>query len=103
MSDGTYELGGLPVTVKSGICRLASGTLAGSTLTMNMAVKNIVDFLGIPLSDALKMASTNAAKMIGFADSKGSLEEGKDADIVILDEDFNVKKTIVKGRIIATN
>ena len=103
MSDGTYELGGLHVTVKRGVCRLASGTLAGSTLTMNMAVKNMIDFLGIPLSDALKMASTNAAKIIGFADSKGSLEEGKDADIAILDEDFNVKSTIVKGRIIATS
>ena len=103
MSDGTYELGGLHVKVKSGVCRLASGTLAGSTLTMNMAVKNMIDFLDIPLSDALKMASTNAAKIIGFADSKGSLEEGKDADIAILDGDFNVKSTIVKGRIIATS
>jgi len=102
MSDGTYELGGLPVTVKSGVCRLASGTLAGSTLTMNMAVRNTVNFLGIPLSDALKMASTNAAKIIGFADTKGSLEEGKDADITILDGDFNVQSTIAKGRVVTT-
>jgi len=103
MSDGTYELGGLAVTVKSGVCRLASGTLAGSTLTMNMAVKNTVNFLGIPLLDALKMASTNAAKMIGSAETKGSLETGKDADITILDGNFNVQSTIVKGRIIAMN
>jgi len=102
MSDGTYELGGLPVTVKSGVCRLASGTLAGSTLTMNMAVRNAVNFLGIPLSDALKMASTNAAKIIGFAGTKGSLEEGKDADIAILDGDFNVQSTIAKGRVVVT-
>jgi len=67
-----------------------------------MAVKNMIDFLGIPLSDALKMALTNAAKMIGFADTKGSFESGKDADIAVLDRDFNVQSTIVKGRVIAT-
>jgi len=103
MGNGTYELGGFAVTVKDGVCRLPSGTLAGSTLTMNMAVKNMVSFLGIPLSDALKMASTNAASMIGFGDTKGSLEEGKDADIAILDEDLSVQSTIVKGRIIKTS
>jgi len=101
MSDGTYELGGLTVTVKNGVCRLRSGMLAGSTLTMNIAVKNTANFLGIPLSDALKMASTNAAKTIGFADTKGSLEEGKDADIAILYQDLSVQSTIVKGRVIA--
>jgi len=61
---------------------------------MNIAVKNMIDFLGIPL--------TNAAKMIGFAKTKGSFESGKDADIAVLDRDFNVQSTIVKGKVIAT-
>lgn len=100
MSNGVYELGGLNVTVKNGTCRLNSGMLAGSTLTMNAAVRNMVNFLGIPLSDALKMASTNAAEIFGFANTKGGLEEGKDADITILNGDFSVQSTIVRGRIV---
>jgi N-acetylglucosamine-6-phosphate deacetylase len=60
----------------------------------------VVNFLGVPLSDALKMTSANPARVIGFGHSKGALEEGKDADIVILDEDLNVRNTIVRGRII---
>ena len=100
MSDGSYDLGGLAVTVTNGVCRLASGTLAGSTLTLNTALRNVVNFLGVPLSDALKMTSANPARVIGFGHSKGALEEGKDADIVILDEDLNVRNTIVRGRII---
>lgn len=100
MSDGSYDLGGLVVTVTNGVCRLASGTLAGSTLTMNAALRNMVRFSDTPLPDAFKMTSTNPARIIGFGRSKGTLEEGKDADIVILDEDLDVRHTIVSGRVI---
>lgn len=100
MPDGTYDLGGLPVTVTNGICRLVSGSLAGSTLTLNTALRNVVNFLDISLSEALRMASANPARIVGFGHRKGTLEEGKDGDIVILDENLNVRKTIVRGRVI---
>lgn len=100
MPDGKYKLGKRDVIVKNGDSRLESGELAGSTLTMNGAVKNMVNLVGASLQEALMMATINPAKVVGVHDSKGSLERGKDADFVILDENLNVHLTILKGQVL---
>jgi len=100
MPDGDYELGGQAVVVKEGAVRLPDGTLAGSALTFDQAVRNIVEFTIAPLPEAIQMATLTPARSIGVADRKGSLEPGKDADIVILDDDLNVLKTMVGGEVV---
>jgi len=100
MPDGTYDLGGQEVTVKGGEARLATGGLAGSTLTMDQAVRNIMEATGLSLPEALKMASSTPACSIGIAERKGSLERGKDADIILLDEEHQVVMTIVRGEVV---
>ena len=100
LPEGQYELGGLEVFVKDGSARLANGTLAGSTLTMERAVKNMIKLAGASLEDASQMASLNPAKLLGLAYRKGSIALGKDADLVAVDEDFKVKLTMVEGRVV---
>ncbi len=100
MPDGLYELGGQEVKVADGQARLNDGTLAGSILTLDKAVRNMVDLVGVSLPEAVKMATINPAKRLGIEDRKGSIEVGKDADIVILDKKLEVDTTIVKGRVV---
>lgn len=98
MPDGEYSLGGQPIFVKGIQCLLEDGKIAGSVLRLNDAVKNFRDNTDIPLYEIVNAASLNPAKAIGL-DSKGSLEEGKDADIIITDMNFDIKKTIIGGEI----
>ena len=100
MPEGKYTIGKKDVIVTNGVCRLESGELAGSTLTMNKAVRNMVKSVGIPLQTAVKMTTINPAVVVNVDKRKGSLEPGKDADIVIIDDDVNVFMTIVKGNIV---
>lgn len=101
MPDGEYTLGGQPIFVKGIECRLADGTIAGSVLKLNEAVRNMHNnYRRLPLHKAVKMASLNPARAIGIDDRKGSLEEGKDADIFLADENMNVSRTILRGRTI---
>lgn len=99
LPDGEYSFGGLPVFVQNGIARLSDGTLAGSTLTMNRAVKNFMEFTGCSLPEAVRCATLNPARLLGLDDRKGSLAVGKDADLVIFDEDFTVHYTILGGEV----
>ena len=98
LPDGEYTLGGLPIFVKNGECRLADGTIAGSVLKMNQAVYNMRKYGNVPMYQAARMASLNAAESIGVARKKGSLTAGKDADVVIMDPYCKVLKTFVRGR-----
>ena len=98
LEDGEYELGGQKIFVKGIECRLEDGTIAGSMLTMNRGVKNVWDATGLPLSDVVNMASLNPATVIGMQDKKGTLTPGSDADITVVNEDFDVLCTIVEGR-----
>jgi N-acetylglucosamine-6-phosphate deacetylase len=99
MPDGIYELGGLKVIVEKGICRLAgTETLAGSTLTMDKAFKNIAS-LGYSLQEVATMTSLTPAKSLGI-ERLGDIEVGYSADMVILDKSFRVVKTIVNGEIV---
>ncbi len=100
MPDGESELGGQKVFVKNGEARLADGTLAGSVLTMNVAVKNMVEKVGVDFADAVDFATINPATSIGVQARKGSIEIGKDADFAVIDKDFNVLMTIRAGKII---
>lgn len=100
MADGCYDLGGQTVTVKDAVARLADGTLAGSTLKMSSAIQNMLQFTDCDLMDAIRFAAENPAKMLNIFHAKGSIESGKDADLVVLDEQFNVVATIIAGSII---
>ncbi len=96
LGDGIYSLGGLDVHVEKGVARLKDGTLAGSTLTQGMALKNMVG-IGVPLEDTITMLTSTPASIIGVSAFKGYLKAGYDADVVILDRDLSVASTYVKG------
>jgi len=100
MPDGEYELGGQRIIVKQGAARLEDGTLAGSVLTMDQAVRNVRHFTGRPLAECLQMATLTPARSIGDAHRKGSLQPSKHADLVILDPDLNVVTTMVGGKVV---
>lgn len=100
LADGESELGGQKVIVKEGEARLVDGTLAGSILKMNDAIKNMVEKVGVKLETAIDFATKNPAKTLGVYDSLGSIKEGKCSDFTILDKDFNVYMTIVNGKIV---
>jgi N-acetylglucosamine-6-phosphate deacetylase len=96
MPDGKYMLGKFDVTVAGGVARGAEGNLAGSTLTLDRALGNIVG-MGIPLADAVRMLTANPAKLLGIEYKKGALRTGADADIVLLDEGLQVTKVWARG------
>lgn len=99
MEDGDYTLGGQHV-IKTGIkCLLEDGTIAGSVLKLNEGVRNFKNNTALTLPEVIACASLNPAKAIGEADSIGSLEVGKCADIVIFDDEFNAVTTIINGNI----
>lgn len=100
MPDGDYELGGQPVIVKNGEARLHDGTLAGSVLKMNLAVKNVMKFLNLPLEEVVKYATINPAYNLGVDDVIGSIKEGKLANLVVVDNDLNVYMTIRNGIVV---
>ena len=95
--DGEYSIAGLPVTVKDGKARTHEGAIAGSTLSLIDGVKNLARFAVIRFEDALYCATASPAMMIGAYDSVGSLDVGKRANMLVLDEDFNVKSVILDG------
>lgn len=97
LPDGNYKLGELDVYVKDSQARLVSNdSLAGSVLTLDKAFKNVIE-LGYSIFDAVKMTSTNAAKEFGL--NTGEISEGKDADLVVLNGDYSVNMTFVKGKL----
>lgn len=100
MPDGVSELGGQVVIVKNGEARLENGTLAGSVLRMNNAVKNVMGFLGTDLATTVKYATVNPAKNLGVYDKMGSIKVGKLANFAVVDKDVNVYQTIRCGKVI---
>lgn len=96
MPDGDYKLGRQSVTKCLGGVRLADGTLAGSTLTMDRALRNLVEVVGVTLEDAARRVSTHAAGFLGLAD-RGRLARGAWADVVVLDRDLRVQEVFVEG------
>ena len=99
LPDGNYKLGVNDVVVVDGDAKLATdGTRAGSTLTTGKALKNLLEFTGRSLTDIIPMLTENPARLIGVYDRVGSIEAGKDADIVFLDDECKVVRTLVKGK-----
>lgn len=94
---GEYTLGGAKIIYNDIVCRLEDGTVAGSVLPLNKGVWNVYRNSSIPLHECVNCASLNPATAIGLQGKKGSLEKGKDADIIICDSEFNVQKTIIGG------
>lgn len=103
LKDGNYLLGGQDVIVKNGAARLVNGTLAGSTLTLNNGVKNIYRNLDYPLYEVVKMASYNSAKFCNISHRKGQIKVGYDADLILFDENINIKLTMLEGKIVFNN
>ncbi len=97
MPDGTYRLGSIEVTVNGGVCRNHEGRIAGSTLTLDRAVRRMAA-LGVPAAAAVQMASFNPARLLGIESRKGRLAQGADADIALLDENLNVARVFARGR-----
>jgi N-acetylglucosamine-6-phosphate deacetylase len=96
MRDGTYRLGGLEVAVKDGVVRNSEGKLAGSTLTIDRAIRYLVD-LGVPAVDAIRMATILPARRLGLAGKKGIIAVGADADLVVLTPDLHVAGVMTRG------
>lgn len=99
LPEGEYTLGGAKIIYRGIVCRLEDGTVAGSVLHLNKGVWNVYTNSDIPLYECVNCASLNPATTLGLEKTKGSLEVGKDADIIIADSEFNVEKTIIGGKI----
>ena len=103
MPDGIYTFGGpqgLEAVVRDGVAVMPDNSgFASSTVRMKDLVRNMVNLVGVPLPDALRMASTTPASVAGVSDRKGTIEPGKDADLVLLDADLDVVMTVCRGRV----
>lgn len=99
LSDGDYELGSQPVTVKGNTARLqTSGNIAGSVTNLMNCLRTAVKIMGIPLGSAVQCATVNPAKAIGVFGERGSIQAGKYADLVLLDSDLAIRQVLVRGR-----
>ena len=105
MPEGESILGslqnGLKVIVEDGVAKLPDrSAFAGSVATADRLVRNMINMAEVPLIDAVKMISATPARILNVADKKGTLQTGKDADIVIFDSNINIQTTIIKGKIV---
>jgi N-acetylglucosamine-6-phosphate deacetylase len=100
LGDGKYKFSGREIEISGSRSALKDGTLAGSTITMADAVRNVIHMAGLPLQEAVNMASLNPARVLGIEDQKGTIAPGMDADIVLLDRKLNVKLTMVQGELV---
>ena len=101
LSDGVYRLGSVEVVVRGGDARLlSSGERAGSTLTMLASLRNLMKFTGLPVEQAILPLTENPARLLGISHQKGSIEVGKDADLVVLDSNWKVRTTFSQGEVL---
>lgn len=100
MEDGEYDLVGYTVHVKDGEARLEDGTIAGCTTPLNRCVHNVINHVGAPILDAVKMATLNPSQLIGVSDRLGRLAVGMDASLVVLNEEMDVSLVMVKGDVV---
>ncbi|MEM2921663.1 MAG: N-acetylglucosamine-6-phosphate deacetylase [Candidatus Bathyarchaeia archaeon] len=98
LPDGRYTYDCMEFISVGGTAKYVDGTLIGTSAGMNELARRYIDFTGLPLSSVAKVASYNPAKLLGLVDKKGSVEVGKDADLILIGEDFKVRMTFVKGR-----
>jgi N-acetylglucosamine-6-phosphate deacetylase len=100
MTNGDFHLGPVPVFARDGKVTLTDGTIAGSTLTMDAAVRHAVRCVGVPITDAATAAATTPAALLGIADRTGSIQPGKDADLAILSTDLRTEAVIARGALV---
>src|SRR5690606_26310762 len=100
MPDGDYPVDDRTIQVRGGVARLPDGTLAGSTLTLDRGLYNFSKATGVPLWDAGVIVSQVQAHAAGVADRKGKLIVGYDADLVLMDDDGNVRATVIGGEVV---
>jgi N-acetylglucosamine-6-phosphate deacetylase len=100
LPDGDYENGGQKFFVRDGIARTPEGGLSGSTLSLDQAIRNFIQFTGVKLEDALATVTTAPAKEMGVSNRKGKIAAGYDGDLVLFNDKLEVEKTIVAGEII---
>ncbi len=103
LNDGNYELGGQKVIVKDKVARLSNGSLAGSTLYLNQAIKNMSEETELPITKIVAMATYIPAKFMGINNLYGSIEPGKIADIIITNDNFEIYKVFKKGEMVFGN
>ena len=99
LSSATFEFAGQRAHVEEGVARLEDGTITGSVLTMDQALRNFLEITGVSLSDAVAALAANPARVAGAADRKGALSPGYDADLLIFDESLTLCATLCKGRL----
>jgi len=99
LPDGDYMLGAIPITKKDGVARTPEGSLASSSIGLIDCVRNMHQVVGVPLAEAVTMATCTPAKAVGIYDDVGSLEKNKNADIIAIDDDFKVKFVMVNGEV----
>lgn len=97
--DAVFEFAGQPARVIDGVARLQDGTITGSVLTMEQALRNLVQLVNVPLQHVVRMLTYNPACSAGVADRKGTLQPGYDADLLIFDQDLQLQVTICRGRV----
>jgi N-acetylglucosamine-6-phosphate deacetylase len=97
---GTYRLGDLTVTVTGETCRLSDGTLAGSILSLDKAIRNLISYTGCSLAQAVRTVTATPATVLGIANRKGQIAPGFDADLVLLSPGFDVEATFVDGSVV---
>lgn len=102
LGDGVFENNGNEIVITDGIARTKTGGLAGSTLSMDRAISNMMAFTGLPLESIIPMATSTPAEAMGIADRKGRIAPGFDADVVIMDKDLKIERTFVGGKLIYT-
>lgn len=100
IGDGAFEWQGQPVEVKDGVAGLEDGTLSGSATPLDAMVRNVVAWLPISVSEAIGMATLNAASAIGLADKKGRIAPGYDADLVVLSTELEVEMACIGGELV---
>ncbi|HUU14501.1 MAG TPA: amidohydrolase family protein, partial [Terriglobia bacterium] len=98
MPDGDYRLGNFTVHVAGGVCRTVEGNLAGSTITLDAATRNLASFTGLSYQECLACATLNPARILGMEKQKGVIAPGAEADLAILDQNYHVTQTYVRGQ-----
>jgi N-acetylglucosamine-6-phosphate deacetylase len=102
LPDGEYEHNGQKFTIRDGSARTPEGGLAGSVVALDQALRNMMMFTGKSLQDTLPMATSTPAEAMGISTSKGRVNEGYDADLVLLDQQYQVDQTLVNGQVVYT-
>jgi N-acetylglucosamine-6-phosphate deacetylase len=100
LPDGEYQLLGAKVTVSGGKATQEDGTIAGSSAVLNQCVRNMNHEVGISFLDSIKMATLNPARVIGEAGKRGTLQVGKQADLIVTDKDMRIYMTMVNGKMV---